>query len=204
MLPDGIAYLHSVLPGMISNMINTEVGPARIVITGGPGAGKTTLIEKLSALGYSGMEEAAREVIDQYEAHNINPWGDLQAFVRLVYERIYPELQKPVEGLVFCDRSMLDCIAYLKEADMPVPDYLAAFDPHAYYSGEVFILAPWPDIYRQEKARRQSYSKAVSLYKRIRETYQAYGFLLTEVPPLAVEERVGFIFEKLNIQQQVY
>lgn len=178
--------------------------PGRIIITGGPGAGKSTLVERIKALGFSCMEEAAREVIFQHEAQNFSPWGDLPAFVRLVYEKIYPELQNTVSGPVFCDRSIVDCIAYLKEAGMPVPDYLAEFDPHAYYSRQVFILAPWPEIYRQDKARRQAYSKAVSLYESIKSSYQEYGFLLSEVPPLGVEERVSFIFEKLNIPQQVY
>lgn len=175
--------------------------PERIIITGGPGSGKSTLIERIKALGYSCVEEAAREVINQYEGRNVSPWGDMQEFVRLVYERIHPELQKPLSGPTFCDRSLIDCIAYLKEAGMPIPDYLTGFDAHAYYSREVFILPPWQEIYMQEKARRQDYNKAVLLYKSIKSTYQEYGFLFTEIPPLSTGERVNFIFEKLNMQQ---
>lgn len=178
--------------------------PKRIIITGGPGAGKSTLIDRIRLFGYSCMEEAARAVIHQHYAHNISPWGDRQEFVRLVYERINPELQKPLYGPTFCDRSIVDCIAYLKEAGMPVPAYLKAFDPHLYYSREIFILPPWQEIYRQEKARQQAYDKAILLYQSILSTYKEYGFWLTEVPPLTVGERIDFIFEKLNMQKHTY
>jgi predicted ATPase len=178
--------------------------PERIIITGGPGSGKSTLIEKLKALGYPCMDEAARKVISQHEGGTISPWGDMQEFVRLVYEQTFQGLQRPLSGPAFCDRSILDCIAYLKEAGMPVPDYLSEFDPHAYYRREVFILPPWQEIYRQEKARRQDYDKAVLLYKSLKNTYEDYGFLLTEIPPLTVGERIRFMFKKLNLQQQLY
>lgn len=178
--------------------------PKKIIITGGPGAGKSTLIDRIRLLGYPCIDEAARVVINQYYAQNISPWGNMQEFVRLVYERIFPELQKPLHGTTFCDRSILDCIAYLKEAGMSVPDYLKEFDPHLYYSREVFILPPWQEIYRQEKARQQAYDKAILLYQSIVSTYQDYGFWLTEVPPLKVGERIDFIFEKLNMRKQTY
>jgi predicted ATPase len=170
----------------------------RIIITGGPGAGKSSLLEALRLKGYACQAEAARRVIQQYYSQNCTPWGDRQSFICHVGAQIEKDLQEPLNGLTFYDRGMLDCIAYAREANLPVPEALQQFDPFAYYHRQVFILPPWPQIYRKEPARQQEFSEAVLLYHSIVSTYQAYGFRLIEVPQLALEERVGFVLRCLN------
>ena len=172
--------------------------PMRVIISGGPGAGKSSLLEELKRQGYACQQEAARLVIQQHYQQNYTPWGDRAGFIRLVYERIFAELQLPVQELTFCDRSMVDCIGYLQEADLPLPDYLKNFDPHGYYSRQVFILPPWEAIYRKEEARQQEYNQSVSLYKSIVAAYEYYGFELSEVPPLDVKERAAFILNTIR------
>lgn len=165
----------------------------RIIITGGPGAGKSSLLEALRGKGYACQEEAARRVIQQYYNQNWTPWGDRENFIRQVGVQIEKDLQEALKGLTFYDRSMLDCVAYAREANLPLPESLLRFDPFAYYHRQVFILPPWPRIYRKELARQQEFSEAVSLYYAIVSTYHAYGFQLTEVPQGSLEERVSFV-----------
>lgn len=174
----------------------------RIVITGGPGSGKSSLIASLSEIGFPCMEEAARKVIRDFQELEFSPWGNITEFIRLVYERIFSDLHQPACQSTFCDRGILDCIAYLNEAGRPIPDYLKNFDPHLYYAPEVFILPPWPEIYQEEPARRQDYAKAVSLYHSLKNTYLEYGFRLVEVPKLSIERRADFILESLKLQLQ--
>lgn len=174
--------------------------PLRIVITGGPGAGKSSLIATLSALGFPCMEEAARKVIGEFQGLELSPWGNMAEFIRLVYERLFYDLRQPAYQITFCDRGIPDCIAYLKEAGQDVPEYLKQFDPHQYYAPEVFILPPWPEIYQEEPARRQDYAKAVSLYQSLKNTYLECGFRLVEVPRLPVSERADYILESLKLQ----
>lgn len=171
----------------------------RIIITGGPGAGKSSLLEALRRKGYACQEEAARRVILQYYGQNCTPWGDRQSFIREVSAQIEKDLQEPICGLTFCDRGMLDCIAYAREANLPLPESLLRFDPFAYYHRQVFILPPWPEIYCKELARQQEFFQAVSLYHAIASTYQAYGFQLTEVPQGSLEERVNFVIGCLKV-----
>lgn len=169
----------------------------RIVITGGPGSGKSSLLRALGLQGYSCQKEAARRVILKKDNLNYTPWGDRQGFIRLVYEQLLIDLRETPEGLVFCDRSMLDCIAYAKEGKLSVPEYLLDFDPSVFYHRQAFILPPWPNIYRKEAARQQEFAEAVSLYRFITTTYIDYGFQLIEVPPLPMEGRVEYILERL-------
>lgn len=170
----------------------------RIIITGGPGAGKSSLLEALRLKGYACQEEAARRVIQQYYSQNCTPWGDRQSFISQVSAQIEKDLQESLNGLTFFDRGMPDCIAYAREANLPVPESLQQFDFFAYYHRQVFILPPWSQIYRKEPARQQEFSEAVLLYHSIVSTYQACGFRLTEVPQLPLEERVGFVIDCLS------
>ena len=43
---------------------------SRIVLTGPPGAGKTSVIEKIEAKGYSIVPEPARTLIEYYKIHS--------------------------------------------------------------------------------------------------------------------------------------
>ena len=172
--------------------------PQRIVITGGPGAGKSSLIEGLRMEGYQCQKEVAREVILKYMEHDINPWSKREEFIKLVYEQIFADLQHPVEQLSFCDRGILDCLAYLKEGALSIPAFFKAFDPQHYYAKEVFILPPWESIFCQDWARKQEFEQAVSLYKSIKSTYQEFGFELVEVPMLPLQERVEFVLHQLK------
>ena len=48
------------------------------VITGGPGTGKTSLIEELKTVGYQTVKEVARDIIkeQQLQGGNALPWKD--------------------------------------------------------------------------------------------------------------------------------
>ena len=57
------------------------------VVTGGPGAGKTTLIERLAAQGFATVEEAGRRIIREQKASGGNAThdGDRLAYRALMF-----------------------------------------------------------------------------------------------------------------------
>ena len=59
----------------------------KIVITGAPGTGKTTIINQLKSLGYSCSDEISREIIAEQIAAggDILPWKDLTVFSKSVF-----------------------------------------------------------------------------------------------------------------------
>lgn len=56
------------------------------VITGGPGSGKSTLVEALAASGIPSMPEAGRAIIQDQVAigGDALPWSDRHAFAELM------------------------------------------------------------------------------------------------------------------------
>lgn len=90
--------------------------PPWYVITGGPSSGKTTLLERLHDLGYNTVPEAARVLIDEYEAKGI-PAKDLRKDERLFQQRVLQmklkiEEETPRDRVVFFDRGVPDSIGY--------------------------------------------------------------------------------------------
>ena len=59
----------------------------KIVITGAPGTGKTSIIAQLKKLGHSCSEEISREIIAEQIASGgkMLPWLDLEAFSQMVF-----------------------------------------------------------------------------------------------------------------------
>src|SRR3546814_3868123 len=65
---------------------SSDVCSSDLVITGGPGSGKSTLIEALAVEGFDHMPEAGRAIIrDQVAIGGVAlPWADRAAFAELM------------------------------------------------------------------------------------------------------------------------
>ncbi|WP_207421244.1 AAA family ATPase [Desertivirga brevis] len=168
----------------------------KYIITGGPGAGKTSLLTELQELGYSVSEEASRQLIieEVNKGSNCLPWIDLSAFAEKALERMRElYFAAPDNTVTFFDRGIPDIIAYLKAASID-PDakyYQALFK--CQYQSKVFILAPWESIYVNDSERWQTFEEAGRLYESIKETYEELGFELIELPRASTKERAEFV-----------
>ena len=179
-------------------MHKQSVNPIKkYIITGGPGAGKTSLLQALHQAGFHCSEEASRRLIASAMATGSDclPWIDLPRFAGKVLDRMIHAYQQTAANtsVTFFDRGIPDIIAYLKAAALPVHDrYYTALRQHP-YQAHVFILPPWKEIYVNDAERWQTFEEAVHLYTTIRETYQSLGFSLIEVPPADLAHRMDFI-----------
>lgn len=167
------------------------------VLTGGPGAGKTTLVEALKARGYATTEEAGRGVIREEMGNNGSglPWLDRAGFAELMFEwelKSYRDAERR-DGPVVFDRGLPDTIGYLRLEDLEVPAWMEEQAWRLQYNKRVFIAPPWREIFGNDEERRQSWSVAVRTYEIMVETYSDYGYELIEVPRAPVEERVEFM-----------
>jgi predicted ATPase len=172
-----------------------------VIITGGPGCGKSTLIEALAAAGHAHMPEAGRSVIiDQLAiGGQALPWGDLALFGELMLQwdlRSHREAAQ-LSGTVFFDRGLPDMVGFYRLIGRPLPDHVHAAAQRFRYRPTVFIAPYWEQIYRNDDQRKQSPEEAERTYRVMAEVYPRYGYQLRELPKAPVCQRVRFVQDVL-------
>jgi predicted ATPase len=170
------------------------------IITGGPGAGKSTLIDALRDAGFRTGEEAGRRIIKDQVAigGRALPWIDPALFAEIMLSediRAHHEhLAAP--GSVFFDRGVPDVIGYLRLVGLAVPPHMMKATALCRYNRRVFVCPPWPEIFRQDRERKQTIAEAERTYASLVGTYTELGYELVEVPKRPVNERVRFVLER--------
>lgn len=167
------------------------------VITGGPGSGKTTLIDALAAAGMRHMPEAGRAIIrDQTDIGGTAlPWADRRAFALLMLGWELRSYREAVDapGPVFFDRGIPDVIGYLQLCGLPVPASARRAAERRRYAEKVFIAPLWPAIFEQDAERKQTLAEAKATYQTMVEVYTGLGYTLVPLPLAPVAERVRFV-----------
>ena len=170
-----------------------------VIVTGGPGAGKTALLAELAAVGYATVAESARAIIAERLASGASSRPDALAFAREILRRDNEKyLEQPrTSSWVFFDRGLIDALGMLHEAS-PLPSVelestLALYPFHA----TVFVVPPWELIYTNDTERDQSFAEAVPVYTRIVRWYRSCGYVLDEVPRLPVAQRAEHVLRIL-------
>ncbi|WP_230531820.1 AAA family ATPase [Microvirga roseola] len=173
------------------------------VLTGGPGSGKSTLIEALGRAGHATSPEAGRSIIqDQVRIGGYAlPWRDPAAYAELMlgWEMRCHHWAQDASGLVFFDRGIPDIIGYLRLIGLPVPMHLQRAADLYRYNRLVFIAPPWPEIFTQDGERKQTFGEAVRTYESMVTTYTDCGYELVEIPRMPVEERARFVIGRASI-----
>jgi predicted ATPase len=84
-----------------------------VVITGGPSAGKTTLLAELAARGYATVEESARSIIAARLAQGMSPRPEPATFAREILQKDIEKYRQAPQGVgpVFYDRGAVEALA---------------------------------------------------------------------------------------------
>lgn len=171
------------------------------IITGGPGVGKTLLLNELERQGYETVPEDARRIIREQMRVNGEglPWKDKALYSQLILEasiKAYKRvINEPSSNIVFFDRGILDTICYMQMESIQISDELRiTVSLHAYQS-KVFILPPWEEIYDTDSERKQTWEEAVYTYEKMKATYSEFGYKIVEVPKITVQKRAGFVLD---------
>ena len=169
------------------------------ILTGGPGAGKTTVLEALRARGYSCTDEAARRILKEQAASGGNAThdGDRVRYRDLMLEQGVRDFHAvgQTSSPVFFDRGIPELSGYPSGAEDP-PTLTAAI-AECRYNQTVFLFPPWEAIYRHDEERKHTFEHAVAVDALIREVYPKFGYDIADVPRALVEERVQFILGRV-------
>jgi len=172
-------------------------------LTGGPGSGKSAVIEALHRAGYARTVEAGRGIIqDQVEiGGRALPWQDPVLFAELMlsWEMRSYDMAEQTTGPVFFDRGVVDVIGYFRLLARPVPKHVEQAAERFRYNRQVFIAPPWKEICEQDRERKQDFAEAVRTYEAMLAAYSERGYELIQIPPASVEERARFVLQSIGI-----
>ncbi|MFQ0814388.1 ATPase [Brucella anthropi] len=175
----------------------TKVHQRFIIVSGGPGSGKSTLIDALQKDGFSRTVEAGRAIIQDQVAigGNALPWCDRVLFAEfmLSWEMRSHAMAEQQHGIVFFDRGVPDVIGYLTLCRLPVPQHMEEAARQFQYNRTVFLAPPWAEIFAQDAERKQDFEEAVRTFEAMEATYRRLGYEIALLPKASVQERVDFI-----------
>jgi predicted ATPase len=170
------------------------------IFSGGPGAGKTTVLEALRARGFTCIDEAARQILKEQKAigGNATHDGDQARYRDLTLARAIEAFEAVTERVapVFFDRGVPEQLGY--PASMPSPAHVLEAVRRYRYNRTVFVFPPWEAIYCHDEERKHSFQHAIDVFALVRATYQACGYATIEVPCAPVEDRADFILGQLG------
>lgn len=173
------------------------------VVTGGPGAGKTSLITELSRRGFHTIPESGRAIIREEMASGGDalPWADRMAYAERMLERdlhSYIAVQAR-SGMAIFDRGIPDILGYLTLCNLPLPRHIAAESKAKRYNRRVFLAPYWDDIFAQDTERKQNRAEAQATCAVMRETYTAFGYEIIELPLTDIERRADFVTAQMSL-----
>jgi predicted ATPase len=171
----------------------------RVVLTGGPGAGKTTVLADLASRGLCTVPDSARAVIAERRRRGQSPRPPPLEFAAEIFHRDAEsyDSHNSQGGYVFYERSVVDALGMLNQAAPLQRNQLKAYLARYAYHRMVFVFPPWQAIYRKDAERDQSFAEADAVHPEIMNWYRACGYELVEVPRGPVEQRSAHILRKL-------
>jgi predicted ATPase len=181
----------------------------RVVLTGGPGSGKSDLIEMIKGLEYAIVDEAAIEFIEELirekGEEETKKWrrqnvADFQALLAPRAAKAENEAVPGKEGFVFLDRAVPDGIAFCRKNNVAVPNELAQL-VHPENYNIVFVcdtLTVFPE--RPDSGRLSNQEDSRILGELLEDVYRGFGLPVHRVANGPIEDRLFFICRTLGIR----
>lgn len=170
------------------------------VITGGPGFGKTRLVDELRQLGYHCSGEFARDLIlsQQESGGDILPWKNPRLFQQEILQKRIAFFDAVPDGsIAFADRGIPDQLAFAKYRGFVTPEILIACAQKYRYAPQVFVTPPWPEIFVNDVIRTETFEQALLIHEIIVQTYVNLNYRIIDLPLLPVKQRINYLLQNL-------
>ncbi len=172
----------------------------KVIITGGPGTGKTSIIEELKKRGYFCYDEIWNK---KYENPSKKSKSDNIVFFS---EYLFTERLKQLESnqnfqtknnLIFFDRSIIDTISYLITYKKNIEEkWIKTLNEKRYYKN-VFLCPSWKNIFKNTEKRKETFDESILIEKYLKSTYNKFGYKINEIPKYDIKKRVDFILKAI-------
>src|SRR6476620_8310851 len=162
------------------------------IITGGPGGGKTSVLENLASKGYSYIPETARQIIKERLSKGLAPRPDPRTFAQQIFDQDWKNFisNSGRSSLLFFDRSFMDSACMLFDSDSQSYDNIRNTHLTNRYNNKVFIAPPWKEIYRIDSERDQSFEQSIDVYERLDKMYRQHDYDIVVLPKDTIETRI--------------
>ncbi|MBT5022322.1 ATP-binding protein [Candidatus Woesearchaeota archaeon] len=169
----------------------------KYVLTGGPGTGKSSIIEELKKRGECVIPEAAEEYIKLKQAQGVNePWLEDDFQIQILKIQIDYERKIPLGvSRVFIDRGLLDGLAYVKMGTWQYKE-IKAESEKIHYAG-VFLIDQLGHTKKTE-VRRENEDEALKIGNKIKQIYVDFGYDLVKIGFGTIEERANRVLDHLS------
>ncbi|MBP7708540.1 ATP-binding protein [Candidatus Pacearchaeota archaeon] len=165
--------------------METQKIQRKYIVEGGPGCGKTTVLNLVESRGYAIVPEAARLVLSE------NKGLAGKALQEAIMAK-QTSLEDLAEGeVVFLDRGLPSCEGYAKYfgGNLENTTYETRLRS-AKYESTVFLLDSLPkELYKNDAQRKETYEEAQRISEHLRQAYQQRGFNVVRVPFSNPQER---------------
>ncbi|AZL16062.1 ATP/GTP-binding protein [Rickettsiales endosymbiont of Stachyamoeba lipophora] len=171
----------------------------RYILTGTPGAGKTSIIRILETMDYFVIEEAATDIIAlEQTLGNKEPWLMplfIDKIVNLQKQR-QVQLSCAQSRMQFFDRSPLCTYALCQYLGYQYPSSLLEeidrIEKKQIYQKKVFFIENL-GVCKPTEARKISFEESLYFEKVHEEVYNFFGYECIKIPQQAIQNRVNQI-----------
>ncbi len=175
--------------------------PMRSVITGGPGAGKSSLLSALGAAGVATFPEVARTILQAPGGMALRAECPAK-FAEAMIGAQRDSWDATGAGAVICDRGFPDIVGFLHLEGLPIPDELDRCCRKLRYDGPIFRAPPWRDIYVPDAQRIQNWQEAIASDAAICAAWRSFGYELIDLPRVPVPVRLAFVLNSLEMTDE--
>ncbi|MFK8059342.1 MAG: AAA family ATPase [Polaribacter sp.] len=172
------------------------------VLIGGPGTGKTSVLNELLKREFFCMPEISREVTLKAKEQGIDQLflSEPLLFSKMLLEgreQQFIEADNTNHQIIFFDRGIPDVHAYMNYFKTAYPTtFLEKSNNYKYHT--IFHFAPWKEIYTTDNERYETFEEAIIIDAFILKSYQELGYKVITVPFGSVTDRCNFILNFLK------
>jgi len=171
----------------------------KVVVSGGPCAGKTSLVNLLGAKGFSTTPETARQLIaDQQKTPDpIIPWTKPQEFQDLLGKiNIEKEKSLPEDGVLIMDRCAVDIIGFCNFLKTEKPENWKEFFDNQKY--DLIIIPEMLHKYKEDPQREYKKQESHDIHQAIKDLYTELGYSFLELPIAPIKKRAELVLEAIK------